>query len=129
MKNVREKNFKINNFYKSQKSVAFYHNQTIKQKTNQMIKILETIQIQNTIHVKKNNKIDALNKQNNHMKSKQIFDHNILKMNKNESVLININEINATFKILKDDKEQYFVIKKITNIEKQNQRHNKKTSR
>ena len=53
MKNVRERNFKIDNFYKSQKSVAFYHNQAIKQKTSQMIEIFEIIQIQNTTHVKK----------------------------------------------------------------------------
>ena len=52
------------------------------------------------------------------MKNKRIFDHNILKMNKNESLLININEINATLKILKNDKKQYFVIKRKLQISK-----------
>ena len=47
------------------------------------------------------------------MKNKRIFNHNILKMNKNKSLSININKINITLKIFKDDKEQYFVIKKI----------------
>ena len=51
MKNVREKNLKIDNSYESQKFVALYHDQVIEQKTNQMIEIFETIQIQNTIHI------------------------------------------------------------------------------
>ena len=39
-------------------------------------------------------------------------------MNKNKSLSININKINATFKIFKDDKEQYFIIKKKLQISK-----------
>ena len=52
------------------------------------------------------------------MKNKRISDHSILKMNKNESLSININEINATFKILKNNEKQYSVIKEKLQISK-----------
>ena len=60
---------------------------------------------------KNNDKANALNRQSDHMKSKRIFDHSILKINKNKSLSINTNEINATLRILKDDEKQYFVVK------------------
>ena len=56
------------------------------------------------------------------MKTKKQFYHNILKINKNKSLLINKRELNATIKILKDDKKQFLIKKrKTTNIKRQNQ--------
>ena len=37
-----------------------------------MIKIVKTIQVQNTIHLKNNNKTNVLNKKNDYMKKKFI---------------------------------------------------------
>ena len=46
------------------------------------------------------------------MKTKEIFNHSILKINKNESLSINKHELSAILRILKDDKKQYFIEKK-----------------
>jgi len=45
------------------------------------------------------------------MKTKKSFNHSILKVNKNESLLANKHELNATLRILKDDKEEFLVKK------------------
>ena len=59
---------------------------------------------------KDNDKVDALNKRNNYIKTK-LFNYSILKVNKNESLSINKYELNAILRILKDDKKE-FLIKK-----------------
>ena len=46
------------------------------------------------------------------MKIKKKFNHNILKINKNELLLINKYELSAILQILKNDKKQYFIEKK-----------------
>jgi hypothetical protein len=45
------------------------------------------------------------------MKTKKSFNYSILKVNKNESLLANKHELNATLRILKDDKEEFLVKK------------------
>jgi hypothetical protein len=45
------------------------------------------------------------------MKTKKSFNHNILKVNDDESLLVNKHELNATLRILRDDTEE-FPIKK-----------------
>ena len=63
------------------------------------------------ISKKKNDRTNALSRRNDHMKIKEIFNHNILKINKNESLSINKHELNAILRILKDDQKQYFIKK------------------
>jgi len=41
------------------------------------------------------------------MKTKKSFNYSILKVNKDESLLANKHELNATLRILKDDKEEF----------------------
>ena len=65
---------------------------------------------------KKNDKTDALNRRNDYMKTKEIFNHNILKINKNESLSINRHKLNAILRILKDDKKQYSIEKERLHI-------------
>ena len=50
------------------------------------------------------------------MKTKKIFNHSILKINKNESLSVNRHELSATLRILKNDKEQYSIEKKRLHI-------------
>jgi len=45
------------------------------------------------------------------MKTKESFNHNILRVNNDESLLANKHELNATLRILRDDTEE-FPIKK-----------------
>jgi len=45
------------------------------------------------------------------MKTKKSFDHSILKVNNDESLLVNKHELNVTLRILRDDKKE-FPIKK-----------------
>ena len=52
------------------------------------------------ISEKDNEKADALNRRNDYMKNKNIFEHNILKINKDKLLSINKKELNATLKIL-----------------------------
>jgi len=60
---------------------------------------------------KNNDKADALNRRSNHIKTKKSFNYSILKVNKDESLLANKHELNATLRILRDDTEE-FLIKK-----------------
>jgi len=41
------------------------------------------------------------------MKTKKSFNHSILKVNKDESLLANKHELNATLRILRDDTEEF----------------------
>ena len=67
---------------------------------------------------KKNDKTNALNKRNDYMKNKNIINHSIFKINDNESLLINIQKINAILKIFNDDQKQYLIIKNWLHISK-----------
>ncbi len=60
---------------------------------------------------KNNDKVDALSKRNNYIKTKKSFNHNILKINKDELLLANKHKLNATLRILKDNKEEFLVKK------------------
>jgi len=60
---------------------------------------------------KDNDRADALSRRSNHIKTKKSFNHNILKVNKDESLLVNKHELNATLQILRDNTKE-FLIKK-----------------
>ncbi len=45
------------------------------------------------------------------MKTKKSFNYNILKVNKNESLSTNKHELNATLRILRDNKKEFLVKK------------------
>jgi hypothetical protein len=60
---------------------------------------------------KKNEKANALSRRNDHMKEKKLINKSILKINKNDSLSTNAQKLNATFKILRNQKEQYFIKK------------------
>ncbi len=60
---------------------------------------------------KDNNKVDALSRRNNYIKTKKSFNYNILKIHKNELLLINKYELNAILRILKDNKKEFLVKK------------------
>jgi len=60
---------------------------------------------------KDNDKADALSKRNDHIKTKKSFNHSILKVNNDESLLVNKHELNATLRILRDNTKE-FPIKK-----------------
>jgi len=60
---------------------------------------------------KDNGRADALSKRSDHIKTKKSFNHNILKVNNDESLLANKYELNATLRILRDDTKE-FPIKK-----------------
>jgi len=60
---------------------------------------------------KDNDKVDALSKRSDHIKTKKSFNYNILKVNKNESLLANKHELNATLRILRDDTKEFSIKK------------------
>ena len=53
-----------------------------------------------------------------HMNSKKIFNHNILKINNDETLFANQHEINATLKIMRDDQEQFLIVHEKLQISK-----------
>ena len=55
---------------------------------------------------------DALNKRSNHIKTKKSFNYSILKINKNESLLTNKYELNATLRILRNNNKEFLIKKK-----------------
>jgi len=61
---------------------------------------------------KENGKADALSRRNDHMKTKKSFNHSILKVNNDESLLINKHELNATLRILRDESEKFLIEKR-----------------
>ena len=119
MKNVRKKIVKIHHIHESQKSVVFHQYEKIQQTSNEMIKNVKTI-YKFTIHYtsKKNDRTNALNKRNDYMKNKNMMNHNIFKINDDESLSINIQKINAILKIFNDDQKQYSIIKNRLHISK-----------
>lgn len=54
---------------------------------------------------------DALGRRSDYMDEKQISNHSILKINKDGSLSPNTQEMNATFRILRDPDEQYQIMK------------------
>jgi len=60
---------------------------------------------------KENDRANALSRRSNHIKTKKSFNHNILKVNNNKSLLINKYKLNAILRILRD-KLKKFLIKK-----------------
>ena len=65
---------------------------------------------------KENDRADALSRRNDYMKIKKVFNHNILKINKNESLSINKHKLSAILRILRNDKKQYSIEKKRLHI-------------
>jgi len=61
---------------------------------------------------KENGKADALSRRSNHIKTKKSFNHNILKVNDDESLLINKHKLNAILRILRDESEKFLIKKK-----------------
>ena len=52
------------------------------------------------------------------MNSKEIFNHNIFKVNNDETLFANRHEVNMTFKIMRDDKEQFSIVHEKLQISK-----------
>jgi len=91
------------------------HFTTIKQLNRRQVRWLERLgqykfKIQYTPG-KDNGRADALSRRSDHMETKESFNHNILKVNKDESLSANKHELNTTLRILRDDTEE-FPIKK-----------------
>jgi hypothetical protein len=55
---------------------------------------------------------DALSRRSDHMKTKKSFNHSILKVNNDESLLINKHELNAILRILRNESEKFPIKKK-----------------
>jgi len=56
---------------------------------------------------KDNDKVNAINKKGNYIKTKKSFNYNILKINKNKLLLTNKYELNAILRILRDNKKEF----------------------
>ena len=56
---------------------------------------------------KDNGRADALSRRSDHMETKESFNHNILKVNQDGSLLANKHELNATLRILQDDTKEF----------------------
>ena len=56
---------------------------------------------------KDNGRADALSRRNDHMETKESFNHSILKVNQDGSLLANKHELNATLRILQDDTKEF----------------------
>jgi len=60
---------------------------------------------------RENGKADALSRRNDHIKTKKSFNHNILKVNNDESLSINRHELNVILRILRNESEEFFIKK------------------
>jgi hypothetical protein len=56
---------------------------------------------------KENGRADALSRRSDHMETKELFNHSILKVNQDESLSTNKHELNATLRILRDESEEF----------------------
>jgi len=56
---------------------------------------------------KENGKADALSRRSDHMETKESFNHSILKVNNDESLLANRHELNAILRILRDESKEF----------------------
>ena len=52
------------------------------------------------------------------MNSKEIFNHNIFKVNDDEILFANRHEVNTTLKIMRDDQEQFSIVHEKLQISK-----------
>ena len=52
------------------------------------------------------------------MNSKKIFNHNILKVNNDETLFVNCHEINTTLKIMRNNQEQFSIVHERLQISK-----------
>ena len=71
---------------------------------------------------KENDKANALSRRTNYMKTKKVFNHNILKINNDETLFVNRHEVNTTLKIMRDDKEQFSIVHEKLQISKNKRR-------
>ena len=53
-----------------------------------------------------------------HMNSKKVFNHNIFKINNDEILFANRHEVNVTFKIMRNDQEQFSIVHEKLQISK-----------
>ena len=60
---------------------------------------------------RENDRVDALNRRNDYMCSKKVFNHSVFKINDDESLSLNKWKFNVMLRILRDDQEQYPIIK------------------
>ena len=67
---------------------------------------------------KENERANALNRRIDHMNSKEIFNHNIFKVNNDETLFANCHEVNTTLKIMRNDQEQFSIIHEKLQISK-----------
>ena len=114
-----EKAFELKIFTNHKNLMHFIKIKQLNQKQIKWSKLFEQYKftIQYTFE-KDNDKIDALNKRSDHIKTKKIFNHNIFKINKNESISTNKHKLNAIVRILKDDQKQFLIEKKRLRISK-----------
>jgi len=87
----------------------------IKQLNRRQIRWLKRLKqykfkIQYTLE-KDNDRADALSRRSDHIKTKKSFNYSILKINKDESLLANKHELNATLRILRDDTKEFSIKK------------------
>ena len=59
-----------------------------------------------------------MSRRNDHMNSKKVFNHNILKINNDEILFANRYEVNMTFKIMRNDQEQFSIVHEKLQISK-----------
>ena len=63
------------------------------------------------ISEKENDRADALNRRNDYMRSKEVFNQSVFKINNDELLSLNRREFNVVLRILRNNREQYSVIK------------------
>ncbi len=80
-----------------------------------MIKTVKTIQVHDLIYFRKKN---ALNQRSDYIKIKEVFNYNIFKINKNESLSTNKYKISVILRILKNEQKQYSIKKERLQISK-----------
>ena len=61
-------------------------------------------------------KADILNRKNNYIKIREIFNHNILKVNKKKLLLANKNELSIIIHFIRDNLKKFIIKKKKFNI-------------
>jgi len=61
---------------------------------------------------KENDKANALSRRKDHIETKKSFNHSILKVNNDESLLINKHKINAILRILRDESKEFLIKKR-----------------
>jgi len=64
------------------------------------------------ISKKENDRVDALSRRSDHIKTKKSFNQSILKINNDESLLINKHKLNAILRILRDESEEFLIEKR-----------------